>query len=162
MDHINRFESKTTFGLLRAEYFVGMVASGVLLLWNIDEIRWIPAIILFSWIDVVGYIPGVIAHFTRKREPLPKYYYVLYNTMHSFLTQAAVAALWVYFFGWEWALLVIPLHLCGDRALFGNFMKQFYLPFEPKALPEFVELERQVSGRSHPSGKDADYADVTQ
>ncbi|CPZ20397.1 Uncharacterised protein [Mycobacteroides abscessus] len=65
MDHINRFETKTTFGLLRAEYFVGMTVSGALLIWNISEVRWLPAILLFSYIDLVGYIPGVIPLFTR-------------------------------------------------------------------------------------------------
>lgn len=144
MDQVNRFETKTTFGLLRAEYFAGMIASGTLFLWHINEVRWIPAIILFSYIDLVGYLPGVMAH-TRKREPLPRYYYILYNAMHSFLVQCVVVGLWVYFNGPEWALLVIPIHLCGDRALFGNFVKQFSIPFEPKALPEFVEFEEKMS-----------------
>jgi hypothetical protein len=157
MDQINRFETKTTFGLLRTEYFVGMIASGALFLWHINEVRWLPAIILFSYIDLVGYIPGVIAH-TRKHEPLPKYYYVLYNAMHSFLTQSVVAGLWVYFIGLEWALLVIPMHLCGDRALFGNFMKQFSIPFEPKALFEFVEFEQKMSGRTQRAKEVSDYA----
>src|SRR5271166_3521008 len=156
MDHINRFETKTTFGLLRAEYLVGMIASGALFLWHVNEVRWIPAIVLFSYIDLIGYIPGVIAHFTREREPLPKYYYVLYNTMHSFLTQSVVVALWVYFFRLEWALLVIPMHLCGDRALFGNFMKQFSVPFEPKGLPEFVAFEQKVSQRAQRSEEVSD------
>jgi hypothetical protein len=156
MDKINRFATKTTFGLLRAEYFVGMIASGALLLWHINEVRWIPAIILFGYIDLVGYIPSVIAS-TRKREPLPKYYYVLYNAMHSFLTQSVVVGLWVYFIGLEWALLVIPLHLCGDRALFGNFIKQFSTPFEPKALSEFVEFEQKVSRRAQRPEEVLDY-----
>lgn len=160
MDHINRFETKTTFGLLRAEYFVGMTVSGALLIWNISEVRWLPAILLFSYIDLVGYIPGVIAHFTKKREPLPKYYYVLYNTMHSFLTQSVVVALWAYFIGWEWALLVIPLHLCGDRALFGNFMKQFSIPFEPKVIPEFQQFEQKLNQASAHATKAPGYADI--
>jgi hypothetical protein len=156
MDKINRFATKTTFGLLRAEYFVGMIASGAFFLWHINEVRWIPAIILFGYIDLVGYIPSVIAR-TRKHEPLPKYYYVLYNAMHSFLTQSVVVGLWVYFIGLEWALLAIPLHLCGDRALFGNFVKQFSTPFEPKALSEFVEFEQKVSRRAQRPKEVLDY-----
>lgn len=156
MDKINRFATKTTFGLLRAEYFLGMIASGALFLWHINEVRWIPAIILFSYIDLIGYVPSVIAQ-TRKREPLPKHYYVLYNTMHSFLTQSLVLGLWVYFIGFEWALLVIPMHLCGDRALFGNFIKQFSNPFEPKALPEFVEFEEKMSRRAQRPEEVSDY-----
>lgn len=147
MDHVNRFESRATFGLLRAEYTVGMVASGVLLIRHVGEVRWIPALVLFSYIDLVGYIPGVIAHHAGRRSYLPRHFYLLYNVMHSFLTQAVVVALWVCFIGWEWALLVIPLHLCGDRALFGNFMKQFSIPFEPQEIPEFAAFQSQLRQR---------------
>ena len=162
MDHVNRFESKATFSLLRAEYFAGMTASGALLIWNIGEVRLLPAIFLFSYIDLIGYIPGLIAHHSKIREPLPKYYYVLYNTMHSFLTQSVVVAVWVYFIGWEWALLVVPMHLCGDRALFGNFMKQFSIPFEPKAIPEFVAFEQGMDLRTHVDREAPGYAGVTR
>ncbi|GAB2660018.1 hypothetical protein ACWDYH_06795 [Nocardia goodfellowii] len=147
MDHANRFTTPTTYRLMRLEYGVATVACGLLFLWHIDEVRWWPAIALFAYIDVIGYIPGLLVYLRNKPGPVPRVYYILYNTMHSFLTQSAVVGAWVLLFGFEWALLVVPIHLCGDRALFGNFIKPFSVPFEPKAVPEFEEFERRLAAR---------------
>ncbi len=38
----------------------------------------------------------------------------------------------------------MPIHLCGDRALFGNFLKPFRVPFEPAALPAFTQFEKRL------------------
>ncbi|WNV85254.1 hypothetical protein [Umezawaea sp. Da 62-37] len=144
MDHVNRFESRTTYLLLRAEYAVALVVCSVLFLLHIGEVRWVQAVALFVYIDVIGYIPGAIAYRRARNGGIPKVYYVLYNTMHSFVTQAAVVAVWVAVAGFEWALLAVPIHLCGDRAIFGNFLKPFRVPFEPVALPAFVEFDRRT------------------
>ena len=32
--------------------------------------------------------------------------------------------------GFEWAMLALPLHLAGDRGIFGNGFKPRALPFE--------------------------------
>jgi hypothetical protein len=34
--------------------------------------------------------------------------------------------------GPEWAMLAVPIHLSGDRGLFGNVYKPVSLPFEPE------------------------------
>ncbi|MEU7137873.1 hypothetical protein ABZ942_00335 [Nocardia sp. NPDC046473] len=151
MDHHNRFQSITTYRLLRLEFGIGLIASLWLFVDHIGEVRWIPAIILFFYIDLFGYIPGMIAHLRSKTGDIPKVYYVLYNTMHSAITQSAVVGVWALVYGWEWALLVIPIHLCGDRALFGNFMKSFQVPFEPKKLPAFAEFEERLATQFVPS-----------
>jgi hypothetical protein len=134
MDHVNRFESRTTYRLLRAEYAVVLVVASVLLLIHLREVRWIPAIALFAYVDVIGYLPGAIAYKRAGGGRISKVYYVLYNIMHSFVTQAAVAGLWAWLIGPEWALLVLAIHLCGDRAIFGNFLKPFSVPFEPAPI----------------------------
>lgn len=144
MDHLNRFESKTTYGLLRAEFGVGLIASLVPFALHLHEVRWIPAIVLFFYIDLIGYIPGLIVYLRSPTREVPRWCYVLYNTMHSAITQSAVVAVWALVHGWEWALLVVPIHLCGDRALFGNFMKSFLVPFEPKKLPAFTDFENRL------------------
>ena len=36
-------------------------------------------------------------------------------------------------------------------------MKQFSIPFEPKALPEFVEFEQKMSRRAQRSKEVSDY-----
>ncbi|WP_169988196.1 MULTISPECIES: hypothetical protein [unclassified Microbispora] len=147
MDHANRFQSLVTYRLLRAEYAVALVVCSVLFLWHIREVRWLPAVALFAYIDVIGYIPGAIAFRRARGRPISKVYYVLYNTMHSMVTQAVVVGVWAAVAGFEWALLVVPIHLCGDRALFGNFLKSFSVPFEPAVIPQFAEFDRRVFGR---------------
>lgn len=146
MDHANRFDSLTTYRLIRGEYAVALGSCLGLLAVHLDEVRWVPAIAAFLFIDLIGYLPGLIAHLRRPGGATRRAYYVLYNTMHSFITQAVVLGLWGSFFGFEWAMLAIPIHLCGDRALFGNFMKPFGVPFEPKPHPAFAEFQRRFDG----------------
>lgn len=142
MDHANRFESRTTYRLLRAEYGVALIACGGLLVTHWHAVRVLPAILLFAYIDLIGYLPGALAFRRAGGRRVGRPYYVLYNTMHSFLTQAAVAGLWALLVRPEWALLVLPVHLCGDRAIFGNFLKPFGVPFEPVPVPAFQEFSR--------------------
>jgi hypothetical protein len=75
---------------------------------------------------------------------------VLYNTMHSMFTQGVVTLLWGLLFGWQWALLALPIHLCGDRALFGNFLKPFGVTFEPVEHPAFARLRAEVEAPDTP------------
>jgi hypothetical protein len=117
----------------------------VLLITHLSQIRWIPAVALFVYIDLVGYIPGAIAYHRSKSGDISHVYYVLYNVMHSMVTQAAVAGLWAWLVRPEWALLALPIHLFGDRALFGNFLKPFAIHFEPKAHPVQERLERELA-----------------
>ncbi|MFG2463572.1 hypothetical protein ACGFWE_41915 [Streptomyces sp. NPDC048523] len=149
MDQANPFETPRTFSLHRAEYLVGFAVSTGLIIANLGEIRWIPFIALFFYIDLIGYIPGAIAFRRSKGEPIPKAYYVLYNVMHSLITQGAVAAVWCWVAGPEWALLALPFHLFGDRGLFGNFMKSFALPFEPVRQPGYLNILDDL-GVKHP------------
>jgi hypothetical protein len=158
MDHANRFESKTTYRLLRAEYAVALAVCSALLIWHITKVRWVPAVVLFTYIDLVGYIPGAIAHHRAHGRRIPKAYYVLYNTMHSFVTQSIVVGIWIAVAGPEWALLMVPIHLCGDRALFGNFLKPFRVPFEPAALPAFTQFEKRLREPAAPDGVTAEPA----
>jgi hypothetical protein len=156
MDQANPFETPRTFALHRAEYLVGFAVSTGLILANLGEIRWLPFIGLFLYIDLIGYIPGALAFKRAKGRPIPKAYYVLYNVMHSLITQGAVVALWCWLVGPEWALLAIPFHLFGDRGLFGNFMKSFALPFEPVRQRGYLRLLDDL-GLPHP--KPAGHAD---
>jgi hypothetical protein len=145
MDHLNRFESRVTFRLLRLEYGVALVVCSALFLRHISEVRWWVAIVLFAYIDLIGYIPGAIAYRRARDGRIPKVYYILYNTMHSFATHAVVLGVWGAVAGFEWAFLAVPIHLCGDRAVFGNFLKSFRVRFEPVAVPAFTEFERRTT-----------------
>lgn len=140
MDQANLFETPATNRLLRLEFGLGAAASAGFLLANAKKIRWKSALALFVYPDLIGYIPGAIAYRRSRDGRIPKTYYLLYNTAHSFLSGAALAAAWARFVRREWALLVIPMHLAGDRALFGNFMKQFSVDFEPKPHPVYARV----------------------
>lgn len=142
MDHVNTFDSRATHRLLRGEYAVALLVCLGLFLAHADQVRWLPAVLLFGYIDLVGYLPGALAWRRAGGRPIGRGYYVAYNLMHSALTQAVVAAVWIWWFGAEWALLALPIHLCGDRALFGNFLKPFGVPFEPAPVPAFEEFRR--------------------
>jgi|GEM_PF-661736 len=146
MDMANRFDSKVTYRLIRAEYLVALVVCVELFIGHIDEVRWLPAILLFVYIDLIGYLPGAIAYHRSTTKRISRGYYVAYNVMHSFVTQAAVAGLWAWLVKPEWALLAIPIHLCGDRALFGNFLKPFAVSFEPSAHPAFKRMLGELNG----------------
>lgn len=141
MDPRNLFLTPTTYRLIRLEYLVFLVAAAVLAVMHLDEIRWPVFVALFLYIDVIGYLPGVVAHKRRGTAYLPRGYYLLYNAMHSLVTAGAVAGMWCLVIGPEWALLALPLHLFGDRALFGNFYKSFGIEFEPTAHPDYAAVK---------------------
>lgn len=159
MDHVNRFESRVTFRLLRLEYAVALVVCSALFLAHISEVRWWPAVVLFVYIDLIGYLPGAVAYRRAGEGEISRVYHVLYNTMHSFATQAAVLGVWAAVAGFEWAMLAVPIHLCGDRALFGNFLKPFGVRFEPVPVPGFVEFDRRFSSRADKRSDERDERD---
>ncbi|MER5462469.1 hypothetical protein ABT010_17650 [Streptomyces sp. NPDC002668] len=140
MDARNLFETPVTYRLIRLEYGLGLVVSAVLFFAHLDEVRWLPAVGLFAYIDLIGYIPGAIAHRRSPDKRISKVYFLLYNVMHSLVTQGLVVLAWIWLWGAEWALLAVPIHLFGDRALFGNFLKPFAVNFEPEAHPAYVGL----------------------
>ena len=140
MDSHNLFATKATYRLLRLEYAAALAATVVLLLTHLGQIRWPAFVLLFVSIDVIGYLPGAIAWRRAPDHRISRVYYVLYNSAHSLLSAAAVAAVWSLVAGPEWALLALPLHLFGDRAIFGNFMKPFGLSFEPVVHPAYEEF----------------------
>jgi hypothetical protein len=140
MDSHNLFLTPTTYRLLRAEYAGGLVIAILLALLHLGDIRWLVFIGLFAYIDVIGYLPGAIAYRRSPERRIPRAYFVLYNSMHSLLSAGLVAGGWCLVVRPEWALLALPIHLCGDRALFGNFLKPFGLSFEPVIHPAYQEL----------------------
>ena len=148
MDIKNPVESPTTFRLHRAEYLVGFAVSIALIVAHAREIRWIPFIALFLYIDLIGYIPGAIAYRRSPDHRIPKIFYVLYNSMHSLISCGAVAAAWWWAHGPEWALLALPFHVFGDRGVFGNFLKPFGLPFEPESTPLVDQVAAMLRARS--------------
>jgi hypothetical protein len=120
--------------LTRAEYLALMAAAAALLLWHAAEVRWGRFAAAFALIDLVGYLPGARAFRRAGGGPIAPLYHHLYNVTHNFLTAAVAIAAWaVAAGGLEWAMLAFPLHLAGDRGLFGNGWKPPGRPFEARA-----------------------------
>jgi hypothetical protein len=130
VNRLSFFGTPLNYRLTRAEYFVTFALSAVLFVVHIQAIRWGPALLLFAYIDVIGYLPGLFVHW-RCRGDVPRVFYVLYNVMHSWITAGLVIAAWAWLVHPEWALLAVPIHLFGDRGLLGNYFKPFSEPFEP-------------------------------
>ena len=140
MDPKNYFHTRTTYSLQRLDYLVALVALSGLALLHGDEIRWGPFLLAFVWIDLLGYVPGLI-WYKRSRamgDRTPFVFALLYNTTHSFSVNALVIGIWyLEIGGWEWAMLAGPIHLLGDRGIFGNIYKPVGLAFEPSRHPLF-------------------------
>jgi hypothetical protein len=145
VDAKNRFETRTTFILSRIEWTAALATALVLAFLHRSEIRWPVFVALFAMIDVIGYIPGAIAFRRSQDRRVARGYYVAYNVMHSLVTAGVVAGAWALFVRPEWALLALPVHLMGDRALFGNSYKPFGVAFEPEEHPAYITFQRQYS-----------------
>jgi hypothetical protein len=140
MDSHNLFLTRTTYRLLRAEYGAALIAAVVLALIHFGQIRWPVFIGMFVYIDLIGYLPGAVAYRRARGGDIWRGFYVLYNSAHSLLSAGVVAGAWCLLVRPEWALLALPIHLCGDRAIFGNFVKPFGLSFEPVTHPAYKEF----------------------
>lgn len=126
---------RTNHSMLRVEALAGLVAASGLALAHLHEIRWPVFAIFFATIDLVGYLPGALAHRRARGRPIAPVFPALYNFTHGFATNAIFALAWSLAVRPEWALLAIPIHLLGDRALFGNFFKPLDAPFAGGAAP---------------------------
>ena len=137
MDTVNRFHTRDTWLWVRAEHLLLLAILIGLAIWQFTEIRWPLFIAALVGIDLIGYLPGAVAYRRAPDGKVAPIYHHLYNLTHSYLTAAAIVAVWAWAIGGlEWAMLAIPIHLSGDRGLFGNTYKPTSLPFEPAPAAE--------------------------
>jgi hypothetical protein len=144
MDPVNTFDTPATHRAVRAEYGLLAAASGYLLWRKRREVRWPVALGLFLYSDTLGYVPGAIAYRRSHDKRIARPYYVAYNTMHSGVWACTAAATWARLVRPEWAMLSIPLHIGIDRAVFGNMLKPFSVPFEPEPHPVWEAVREQL------------------
>ncbi len=155
MDKHNLFFTRANYNLVRAEQLVMLLGVIGLVVAHWDEVRWLHFTLAFLWSDLIGTFPGMYWHYKRttaENRKIPAAFYALYNFCHSFLSVAAVTAAWYALTGrFEWAMLAMPIHLLGDRAIFGNIYKTTGLEFEPAPNPmfrRFVEQFRTQEGQA--------------
>jgi hypothetical protein len=142
MDPHNRFHTRASFRWARIESLVLMTLLIALALWHVREVDLLRFALAFAAIDVLGYIPGAMAYRRAGGRRIPAIYHTLYNVTHSYTTAAVVIGVWWWLAGGlEWAMLALPIHLAGDRGVFGNVYKPRELPFEPRATPTSDALE---------------------
>ncbi len=138
MDLKNPYHTPSTFLLVRLEHIAIVVVCVVLTVMHIEALNWWRFIAAFVLIDLIGYLPGAIAYRRAGGGPIAPVYHYLYNVAHSYLTLGIIVAIWAYAIsGFEWAMMAFPIHLSGDRGLFGNTYKPLSLSFEPaEAAPD--------------------------
>jgi hypothetical protein len=134
MDNVHRFHTPLTWLLVRAEHVALAATLVVLVALHFEEVNWVRFIVAFVALDLLGYLPGAIAYRRSKSGTVAPIYHHLYNLTHSYLTAGLLVGAWALAAGgWEWAMVAVPIHLSGDRGIFGNTYKPVTLPFEPVA-----------------------------
>ena len=142
MDTKNRFHTATTYWIVRAEHAVVMAVCTVLVLAHASEVNWWRAFGAFWIIDLVGYLPGMLAFRRSKNGTIGRWYHHTYNIAHTYLVTGACVAVWAYLHGsLEWAMLAVPFHLSIDRGIFGNTLKPVELSFEPQEHSDEIVLQ---------------------
>ena len=150
MDLKNPFHTPATYALMRADYSVLLLLGLGLAGLHWREIHWGWFIVAFAWIDVVGYLPGAFWYHVRvqgERRRIPPIFHHAYNLAHNVGVNAAVLGIWYLAAGgWDWTMLAQPIHLCGDRGLFGNLYKPLELSFEPVMHPSVEKFNLDFQG----------------
>lgn len=131
MDKFNHSHSEGTYKLMRAEHLAVVAVCSVLAITHFKEINLWRFATAFLAIDVIGYLPGLFSYLQKKKSNINPVYHYVYNFTHSYLTWGLFVFIWAQWAGWEWAMLAIPIHLSGDRGVFGNVFKPVGRTFEP-------------------------------
>lgn len=136
MDTKHRFHTDSTYLLMRLEHLTVVILASILGFMHLDQLNWWRFITVFLLIDLIGYIPGAVAYHRQGGGRIRPIYHYLYNITHSYLTAGLIIGVWAFLLGGqlEWAMLAFPIHLSGDRGIFGNVYKPLALPFEPEEI----------------------------
>jgi hypothetical protein len=146
MDKYNKFHTLSTYSLARLDWAVLMLFAFALLVMHWREVNWWWFAFAFLFPDLIGTFPGLYIYYGRRsgeHRSIPNLIHGLYNFGHSFAGVALFCALWWLWTGRpEWAMLAFPIHLAGDRSVFGNFYKPFGTAFEPVKHDAFKRFEQ--------------------
>ena len=145
MDKENLFHTRPIYGLVRLDwFFVGLIPL-ILVVLNWRDVDWWRFTYAFLLPDLIGTLPGLYIYYGRRKGPhrsIPSAVHILYNFGHCFGGVAFFCAIWWLATGkLEWAMLAFPIHLSGDRSIFGNIYKPLGTAFEPVKHEAFKRFE---------------------
>jgi hypothetical protein len=147
MDKYNLFYTRTVYNLVRLDWTVIMLVPVVLLALHWREVAWWRFAGAFLLPDLIGTFPGIYIYYFRRsgeHRSIPSIHHKLYNFAHCFATSVLFCSIWWLASGrLEWAMLAFPIHLAGDRCVFGNIYKPLGLAFEPVKHEAFDRFEQQ-------------------
>ena len=147
MDKFNTFHTRTTYALVRIDWGIIMVIAFVLLMMHWREVYWWRFTWAFLLPDVIATFPGLYLYYSKPAgtpRAIPLSIHFLYNVGHSFAGVAILSGIWWLITGHlEWAMLAFPIHLGGDRSLFGNIYKPFGTAFEPVKHKAYESFEKE-------------------
>jgi hypothetical protein len=146
MDKYNTFHTRTTYALVRLDWAVLMFLAIALLFIHRREVNWGRFTIAFLLPDLIGTLPGLYYYYARRsgsHRSIPAVIHKLYNFGHCFAVVALFCGVWWLATGsFEWAMLAFPIHLTGDRSIFGNIYKPLGTAFEPVKHEAFRRFEK--------------------
>lgn len=147
MDKHNLFHTPALYSLVRLDWFVVGLVPLLLVIVHFREVHWGAFAWAFAAPDLLGTFPGLYFYYGRRsgtRRSIPPLIHKLYNFGHSFATTGVVCLIWYFLNGrqWEWAMLAFPIHLAGDRSIFGNIYKPLGTAFEPVKHDAFRRFEQ--------------------
>ncbi|CAM4153314.1 hypothetical protein [Pseudoalteromonas ostreae] len=143
MDINNKYETVNTHNLVRMEHSVLLIVMAGVAALNYESINWYLFNALFWGIDLFGFYPGMV-YYKYINKNVPKIFYVIYNTSHSYLTWTVFSVAWVYFYGFDYVLLAPWMHLMADRGLFGNTLRPFHVAFNVEKNEHFKKFENTL------------------
>ena len=152
MDKHNRFHTPLIYSLVRIDWLIIALIPLALVILHWREVHWWRFTWAFAFPDLIATIPGLYIYYGRRsgdHRSIPTIIHQLYNFGHSFAGITLFCAIWWLFTRQlEWAMLAFPIHLAGDRSVFGNIYKPFGTAFEPVKHVAFsrFEAEYQASG----------------
>lgn len=141
MDKHNLFLTPKTYALVRLDWAILMFACLALVVVHWREVNWWLFAAAFLFSDLIGTFPGLYYYYARRagdHRSIPTIWHDLYNLGHSFAGIGVIILVWWVVAGeLQWAMLAMPIHLAGDRSVFGNIYKPHGTAFEPVLHPAF-------------------------
>lgn len=148
MDKYNLFFTRGHYNLERLDWAVIMLIALALTVLHYQQVNWWAFTIAFLMPDLIATFPGLYIYYARRsgeHRSIPGIIHKLYNFGHNFAVVTVASLIWAYLgHGFEWAMLAFPIHLGGDRSIFGNIYKPLETSFEAVEHQAFSRFKEEI------------------